>query len=73
MVLLASELVGPYAGRITTFLGYIPGLVQVIPSRLHGTQVICEAKMRADVGLPDNPKKSLRRWAQKFTVPLNCS
>ena len=34
MVLLASELVGPYVDRIATFLGYPPSLVQVMAARL---------------------------------------
>jgi hypothetical protein len=39
MVLLISELVGPYADRIATFLGYIPSLVEVIAARL------CQARI----------------------------
>jgi hypothetical protein len=39
MVLLASELVGPYADRIVTFLGYPRGLVQVIAARLHEARI----------------------------------
>ena len=35
MVLLASELVGPYVDRIATFLGYPVGLVQVMAARLY--------------------------------------
>jgi len=42
MVLLASELVGPYIDRIATFLGYIPSLVEVIAARL------CEARIWED-------------------------
>jgi hypothetical protein len=39
MVLLASELVGPYPDRIATLLRYSPGLVQVIAARLHEAQI----------------------------------
>jgi hypothetical protein len=39
MVLLASELIGPYVGRIATFLNYPLGLVQAIAARL------CEGKI----------------------------
>jgi hypothetical protein len=39
MVLLSSELVGPYADRIATFLEYVPSFVQVIATRL------CEARI----------------------------
>ena len=39
MVLLASELVGPYFARIATLLGYSPGLVQVTADRLHEAQI----------------------------------
>ena len=39
MVLLASELVGPYVDRIVTFLGYPPGLVQVITARLYEAKI----------------------------------
>lgn len=48
MVLLASELVGPYVDRIATFLGYPRSLVQVIAARLQeariweGEEVRCE-------------------------------
>jgi hypothetical protein len=49
MVLLASELVGPYINRITAFLRYPLGLVQLIAVRLQeariweGNQVRCES------------------------------
>jgi hypothetical protein len=49
MVLLASELVGPYVDRIAMFVGYAPGLVQVIAARLQeakiweGDEVRCES------------------------------
>ncbi len=39
MTLLASELVGPYADRVATFLGYAPGLVQVIAARLQEAKI----------------------------------
>jgi len=39
MVLLASELVGPYIDRIARFLGYPPGLVQVIAARLYEARI----------------------------------
>jgi len=48
MVLLASELVGPYVSRIMTFVGYPLGLVQPIAVRLQdaiiweGNEVRCE-------------------------------
>src|SRR5664279_2519818 len=34
MVLLASDMVGPYTDRVATFLGYRAGFVQVIAARL---------------------------------------
>lgn len=39
MVLLASELVGPYIARIATFLGYPRGLVQVFAARLQEAKI----------------------------------
>jgi hypothetical protein len=48
MVLLASELVGPYVNRVSTFLNYPLGLVQVVGARLQeakiweGDEVSCE-------------------------------
>ena len=39
MVLLASELVGPYVDRIAAFVGYPLGLVQVIAARLHEAKI----------------------------------
>ena len=49
MVLLTSELVGPYVDRITTFVGCPLGLVQLIAARLQdakiweGDEVRCES------------------------------
>jgi hypothetical protein len=48
MVLLASEVVGPYVDRVAAFLGYSHGLEQVIADRLQeariweGDEVRCE-------------------------------
>jgi hypothetical protein len=39
MVLLASELVGPYSDRIATFVGYPPSLVRVIAARLQEAKI----------------------------------
>jgi hypothetical protein len=39
MVLLASELIGPYVDRIATFLGYPLGLVQVMATRLYDAKI----------------------------------
>jgi hypothetical protein len=39
MVLLTSELVGPYVDRITTFVGYPLGLVQVVAARLQEARI----------------------------------
>src|SRR5271165_3566622 len=39
MVLLASELVGPYVDRIATFLEYPLELVQVVGARLHEAKI----------------------------------
>lgn len=55
-VLLASELVGPYVDRIATFVGYPPGLVQVMAARLYeagiweGDEVRCETWFEPQVG-----------------------
>jgi hypothetical protein len=48
MVLLASELVGPYVDRIVTFLGYPRGLVQVIAARLHEARIWEKDEVRAE-------------------------
>jgi len=48
MLLLASEMVGPYPDRVATFLGYPVSLVQVIATRLteariwEGYEIHCE-------------------------------
>jgi len=48
MVLLASEMVGPYVDRIATFLGFPTSFVQVIATRLveskiwEGDEVQCD-------------------------------
>jgi hypothetical protein len=39
MVLLASELVGPYSDRVATFVGRPPSLVQVIAARLQEAKI----------------------------------
>jgi hypothetical protein len=55
-VLLASELVGPYVDRIATFVGYPPGLVQVMAARLYEAgiwevdEVRCESWFDPQVG-----------------------
>jgi len=48
MVLLASELIGPYIDRIATFLGYSPCLVQVIAARLHESQIWQSDEVRCE-------------------------
>jgi hypothetical protein len=78
MVLLASELVGPYIERIVTFLGYPRGFVQAIGARLQEAkiwehdQVHCggwfDPKKGAiafmlDLGVAEG--KMMRRWSQE--------
>jgi hypothetical protein len=78
MVLLASELVGPYSDRIATFVGYPPGLVQVIAVRLQeakiweNDEVHCERwfdpkqgglAFLLDVMVAEG--KLLRRWSEE--------
>jgi len=48
MVLHASEFVGPYADRIATFLGYPPGLVQVIAARLYEARIWEDDQVRSE-------------------------
>jgi hypothetical protein len=48
MVLLASELVGPYVDRIATFVGYPPCLVQVIAARLYEAKIWESAEVRCE-------------------------
>jgi hypothetical protein len=48
MVLLASEFAGPYPDRIATLLGYRPGLVQLIATRLHETQIWESGEVRCE-------------------------
>jgi hypothetical protein len=55
MVLLASELVGPYIDRIATFLGYPPGLVQVMAARLQEAKVWESDEVRCESWF--DPKK----------------
>ena len=56
MVLLASELIGPYSDRIATFLSYPIALVQVVAARLQeaevwvGEEVRCEPWFDATAG-----------------------
>ena len=78
MVLLASELVGPYTHRIATFLGYPPGLVQVMAARLQEAKIWESDEVRCDSWF--DPKKGaaaflldvmvaegkfVRRWSHK--------
>ena len=39
MILLASELVGPWSDRVVTFLGYSPALVQAVAARLYEARI----------------------------------
>jgi hypothetical protein len=48
MVLLASELVGPYVDRIATFVGYPPSLVQVMEARLHQAKIWESDEVRSE-------------------------
>jgi hypothetical protein len=48
MVLLASELVGPYVDRVATFLGYPRSLVQVIAARLYEARIWEDDEVRSE-------------------------
>lgn len=48
MVLLASELVGPYVDRVATFLGYSRRLVQGMGARLHEAKIWDGNEVRSD-------------------------
>jgi hypothetical protein len=78
MILLASELVGPYSERLATFVGYPPALVQVIGTRLQeakiweGDEVHAEEwfdpqkgaiTFMLDLGVAEG--KMMRRWSQE--------
>jgi hypothetical protein len=85
MVLLASELVGPYVERIATFVGYSPGLVQVIAARLQeakiweGDKVCCESwfdpkkgAMAFMLDLLVAEGKVIRRWSEEKKQYVYC-
>jgi hypothetical protein len=55
MVLLASELVGPYVDRIAKFVGYPCGLVQVIGARLQEAKIWERDEVRCEEWF--DPKK----------------
>ena len=78
MLLLASEMVGPYPDRVATFLGYPVSLVQVIAARLteariwDGDQVRCDrwrdpqqggAPFRLDLMVAEG--KLIGRWSEE--------
>jgi hypothetical protein len=78
MVLLASELVGPFVDRIATFVGYPRGLVRVIGARLQeakiweSDEVRCESWFDPEKGaiafmldLMVAEGKLLRRWSEE--------
>jgi hypothetical protein len=78
MVLLASELVGPFIDRISTFLNYPLGLVQVVGTRLQeakiweGDEVSCESWFDPNKGataflldLLVAEGKLVRRWSEE--------
>jgi len=48
MVLLASEFVGPYVDRISTFTGYLGDFVQVIGARLQEAEIWKKDKVRCE-------------------------
>jgi hypothetical protein len=55
MVLLASDLVGPYVDRIATFVGYPRGLVQLIGARLQEAKIWESGEVRCEAWF--DPKK----------------
>jgi hypothetical protein len=78
MILLASELVGPYFERLATFVGYPPALVQVIGSRLQEAKIWESDEVHSEEWF--DPKKGaiafmldlsvaegkmMRRWSQE--------
>ena len=78
MVLLASEMVGPYAARVAIFLGYPVGLVQVIAVRLREAGIWEEDEVRCERWFdPENgglallldlmvaEGKLIRRWSER--------
>ena len=86
MVLLASELVGPYVDRITTFLGYPPGLVQVMAGRLfeakvwEGDEVRCERWFDPQKGAMDfmldlmvAKGNLIRKWSEEEKQYAYCA
>ncbi len=77
MVLLASELVGPYVDRIATFVGYPLAIVQVMAARLQeakiweGDEIRCESwfdpqkgKIAFLLDLMVAEGKLIRRWSE---------
>ena len=48
MILLASELVGPWSDRIAAFLGYPTALVEVAAARLYEARIWENAEVRCE-------------------------
>jgi hypothetical protein len=78
MVLLASELVGPYQDRIATFLGYPLAVVQIVAARLYeakiwgNDEICCESWFDPEKGgvafLLDSlvaEGRLIRRWSEE--------
>jgi hypothetical protein len=57
MILLASYMVGPYADRVATFLGYPVGFVQVIAARLIESGIWAGDEVSSEPWL--DPKKGM--------------
>lgn len=78
MILLASELVGPYVDLIATFLGYPPSLVQVMAVRLYEAKIWVSGEVRCEswfdpktgavafgLDLMVTEGKLIRRWSEE--------
>lgn len=79
MVLLTSDLVGPYPDRIAKFVEYPPSLVQVMAARLYeakiweSDEVRCESWFDPRMGavafgldLMVTEGKLIRRWSEEM-------
>jgi hypothetical protein len=62
MVLLTSELVGPYVDRIATFVGYPLGLVQVVAARLREARIWETDEVRCESWLLLKREQWLSCW-----------
>ena len=86
MVLLSSEMIGPYSHRITRFLGYSPQFVEVIAARLYESGIWDDDLVRCEAGSDEKKGRTamildvlvatgelIRKWSAEKNDYIYCA